>query len=186
MKKKQQNKFKTKQQKGNEITRRKQENHFVLSQKQGSRQLRHKTVQLHCLDCKPTTQEKPNTKSLLIKISYRITNITKKLELQGNNVFHSLKVKQETNNNITKTKEKHTKNKANIIKQKGRNIHHEFLKEQKKKQLPKMKATWVSKKGMLGKFVSKKQALTEENKKTEETPQKMFPNRGRWTKGKEK
>ena len=66
------------------------------------------------------------------------------------------------------------------MKQKGRNIHHENKNKNnpRKNNQPKMKATWV-KKGMLGKFVSKKNKQTLGNEKArktkiKETPKIMF------------
>ena len=142
-------KLKTKQQKRNKTTRCKQENHLVLLQK--SRQHKHEAIQLHCLDWihwKQTTQEQKKHIKHKSKLPSN-QHDSKNTRLVGkNNVFYSLKAKQETKQKQTITKETHTKNKANI-KQKSRTMNHEDKNKNnwKKNKLPKMKASWFWKGG---------------------------------------
>ena len=95
----------TKQQK-NKTTRCKPENHLVLLTKQESGQHRHKTIQLHCLDCKQTTQEtrtaRTRAQNINNKLPFNQLN-SKNTRIAGKTVFfHRLKAKLKLDRKQTK------------------------------------------------------------------------------------
>ena len=135
----------------NKTTRCKPENHLVLFTKKESRQHRHKTMQLHCLDCKQTTQEKTRTKTLSIKTNYLLTNLTSKTQKsrENNALFidgkQNKKHDKKQNKKTPKTKQ-HRNKKAETHTMKSK------TKQRQKKTSQKWKQPGF-KKGMLGKFV---------------------------------
>ena len=128
-------------------------------QKKESRQHRHKTMLLHCLDCKQTTQE-TKSKNKNIKHKNKLPFINqlsfKKQNCKENNVFHRLKAKQETRQ---KTKQEyyqkqnqHRNRKAEIYTMKTK------TKTTTEKEPAKNESNLDLKGGCQEKFVSKKQA----------------------------
>ena len=130
----------------------KEENHLVLLHK---KKADNTDIKQYNFIVQTGNKKHKKNKNKNIKHKHKPTWLKKTLEMQGITMF-SIVWNKKQNKNKSITKEKHTKNNANI-KQKSRNIEHENKNKSNRKNA-KNESKLVLKMGTLGKFVSKKQA----------------------------